>query len=346
MDLQTIHNHILLRINKDQSGYVSHAEIDKALDFYQMVYFNKLFGSPNTYQPGRHVATPGYGTTQKIHDDLAPFKKVVIYNDEPLTAVNHFGTSPSGISVMPTDYLHMLAMYIGTSDYTQVEQLSFDAGTVQLNPSIIEGGAYKLVIFNEDGDAFDGNLNLAYDGDEIADGTVTQVIFYADASYADLDVTSDIAGSITVYKKEYPSSFGKVEFLSEDQWAHRISSKLLTPSSSEPIAKVLGKNGNIEGEDADGNATVISFTNNVLIQLWPKEGYDIECVYLRRPTAPNYSYTTSGRTETYSAANSTQMEWNDQALTVIMEGAINILAQNLQDQMLDRHTEIKNQQPR
>lgn len=347
MDLNRIHDHVLLRINKDQSGYVTHEEIDQALDYAQMVYFNRLFGSPTTYQPGRYVSTPGYGVTQKVHDDLAPFKETIIFNDQSTSILNNRGTAPNGVAVMPSDYLHMIAMYVGDSAFSLVETLAFDAGSQNLNPTVVAGMVYKIVIVNEDGNAYDGNINLEYAGTQIADGTISEVTFIPGTSYGTLSVTGDPGGTITVYKTTYPSSWSVVEFLSEDQWAHRISSKLLAPSATEPIAKVLTKGGEVEGIDVNNSnaATTITF-DNVLVQLWPRQGYDLECVYLRRPAAPNYVFTSSGRTVTYDANASTQMEWNDQALTVIMELAINILAENLQDQSLAQHTEVKNQQPR
>lgn len=346
MDLKVIHDHILLRVNKDQSGYLSHEDIDKSLDLAQMVRFNGLFGSPITYQPGHQVATPSYGATQKVHDDLAPFKEVIYFNEEKLSSVNNRGTDPSGVAVMPTDYLHMIAMYLGTAEYSLLTTEAFDAGTSSKNTNILAGQLVKLTILNEDGLAFDGNINLEYNNVEIADGTITEVIFYADTSSASIDIVSDVGGTIKIYVLSEPDTWSVVEFLSEDQWANRISSKLLPPIATEPIAKVMTKDGSIATTDANGDPIVLNFTDNVLIQLWPKAGYNLECVYLRRPAAPNYSYTTSGRVDTYSAGNSTQMEWNDQAVTVIIDLACNMLAQNLQDQALDRHTEIKNQQPR
>jgi hypothetical protein len=346
MDLQKIHNHILLRINKELSGYVTHGEIDQALDYAQMVYFNRLFGSPNTYQPGRTVATPGYGVTQKVHDDLAPFKKVVLFNNESLSALNNYGTAPNGVAVLPSDYIHMIALYVGTSAYSTVTTLAFDSGSQNFTPPIIAGTLYKIIIKNEDGNPYDGNINATYNGATLADGTVSEVIFYASASQATLAVTADPGGTITLQKLSYPATWSLVDFLSEDQWANRISSKLLSPVASEPICKMLTKGGELEGIAADGSVTVLTFADNVFVQLWPRIGYHLECVYLRRPATPNYVFTTSGRTETYNAGASTQLEWNDQALTVIMELAINILAENLQDQSLAQHTETKNQQPR
>jgi len=346
MDLQKIHKHILLRINKEMSGYVTHGEIDQALDFAQMAYFNRLFGSPTTYQPGRAVSVVGYGATQKIHDDLAPFKKVILFNSESTSAINNYGTSPIGVAVIPSDYIHMIALYVGASSYTTVTTEAFVSGSQNFTPAIIAGNLYKITIVDEDGLTYSGNINVAYNGVELADGTVSEIIFHASASQATLAVTGDPGGTITIQKLSYPAAWSLVEFLSEDQWANRISSKLLAPIATEPIAKILTKGGEIEGIAADGSMDVLTFADNVFVQIWPRQGYNLECVYLRRPATPNYSFTTSGRTETYSAGSSTQMEWNDQALTVIMELATNIIAENLQDQSLTQHTETKNQQPR
>lgn len=350
MTIQEIHNHILLRINKDQTGYASHEEIDRALDYAQMVYFNRLFGSPATYQAGRHVSTPGYGVTQKIHDDLLPFKAAVAFNNQSYTALNVRGSGPKGQLVLPSNYIHAIALYrAGTPSWETVTTHTLVGGIQTFATTLKAGRAYRLTITGTDGEIYDGSISIQYGSTFlVAYGVLSSqyIIFAPVTASQSFTVSSELyavipgnpAGYILVESQSEEEDWEPVEFLSEDQWAERISSKLITPSSTDPICKMAQNGGTVNDiAIADTIAT---------IQLFPRQGYNLEFVYLKRPATPLFSYTVANRVVTYSSGNSVQMEWKDQALTVIMELAINILAQNLQDQPLEQHTEIKNQQPR
>lgn len=350
MTIQDVHNHILLRINKDQTGYATHEEIDRALDFAQMAYFNRLYGSPATYQPGRHVATPGYGTTQKLHDDLLPFKVVLGYNNQDYTALNLRGTGPKGVVVLPSNYLHTVALYRATDpDWTTVTTHTLVGGIQSFNTTLVEGRAYRLTVKKTNGTAYDADISISYGATVLATYGVLAsniIIFTPTVSNAAFSVNSELvavvpgdpAGSILVEVQSEEEDWEPVEFLSEDQWADRVTSKLITPSATDPICKMF-RNGGTVNSIAIGSTTAT-------IQVFPRQGYNLEFVYLKRPAVPVFAYTLSGREVTYDSGSSTQLEWEDQALNVIMELAINILAQNLQDQALEQHSEIKNQQPR
>jgi len=348
MDIQTVHDQILLRLNKDQTSYLSHEDIDKALDVAQIVYFNTLFGNPATYQPGRSVGTPSYGQTQKIHDDLLPFKKVIRFSPENISAVNYFGTGPNGVGVLPSDYLHMIALYRGsTPNYVTIATHGFEAATQSIETNILQGYTVKLSLTNQDGDAYDGSIDILYDGNvNFASPNSSSLIFTAPSSNGTLEITSDIAGQVVISIIPVPVDWKMVEFLSEDQWADRIDSSLLTPVATKPIAKMLGEIGYVESVDELNNDVAVPFAGRSMIQMFPRQGYTMECVYLKRPAAPQFVYTLSGRTVIYDASASTQLEWNDQAIIRIIDEALNVLSQYTADRPLEQHTEIKRQQPR
>ena len=75
MTIKEIHDYIVFILNKETTGYVSHKDIDAAIDRGQMSKFMELYSNPKQHQPGRPIPPIAYGQTQKISDDLRYFKK-------------------------------------------------------------------------------------------------------------------------------------------------------------------------------------------------------------------------------------------------------------------------------
>lgn len=123
--IQTVHNRIKAQLEKENLGYLSPEEIDEALDRAQLAEFHDLFGNPQEYQPGRPVPRKAYGMTQKIHDDLTPFKKVLMFNGSNFAGIsnNTVGTGPNGVLVLPANYLHTTAL-VGAEAGVYYETLS------------------------------------------------------------------------------------------------------------------------------------------------------------------------------------------------------------------------------
>lgn len=61
-----------------------------------MEVFMQRFGNPHEYQPGRPIPPIAYEVTQKISDDLKPFKKKV-----------SLPVSSDGKAFLPNDYVHV-----------------------------------------------------------------------------------------------------------------------------------------------------------------------------------------------------------------------------------------------
>lgn len=113
MGIKEVHEYIQFFLKKENGGYVSHEEIDQALDMAQMAKFTELFGNTKQYQPGRPVPSVSYGLTQRIHDDLRKFKIKFAVTTNVTT---------SGALAIPNDYLHFINLFLIYSDDTNGQQ--------------------------------------------------------------------------------------------------------------------------------------------------------------------------------------------------------------------------------
>lgn len=117
------------------------------------------------------------------------------------------------------------------------------------------------------------------------------------------------------------SQHRRVKIVNESELSFILDSPILVPTIQRPIA-VLGNVGGLVN-----NYPV----QNKKIQLFPNIGTSGAIYYFSRPTKPKYVETISGRTRTYNASASTQMEWNDAAINRVIERALKIAATHLKD---------------
>ena len=103
----------------------------------------------------------------------------------------------------------------------------------------------------------------------------------------------------------------QVKLFDENEVYERLSSFLVAPSVSEPIALVNSK--------ATG------------IQLFPEQAFAGMYWYIRKPAVPNFAYSMNGREVVYNESSSTQLEWYDSEIPRIIEKAIVRLAGGLKD---------------
>jgi len=118
MTIKEIHDYIVFILNKETTGYVSHNDIDAAIDRGQMSKFMELYGNPKQYQPGRPIPPVAYGQTQKISDDLRYFKmrRQFTANANGVLDLGNFTNSGGGNN---PEYLHLLGLYVvGTLNNT------------------------------------------------------------------------------------------------------------------------------------------------------------------------------------------------------------------------------------
>lgn len=111
-----------------------------------------------------------------------------------------------------------------------------------------------------------------------------------------------------------------VKIISEDEIGIRLSSSLRPPTIARPVAVI--------GGPASSNAFV---TTGQRAQFFPETAHEGRLYYLKTPAVPNLVGTIQGRQFVYDAINSTQMEWNATSLDRIIERAIAILGENMQE---------------
>lgn len=112
-----------------------------------------------------------------------------------------------------------------------------------------------------------------------------------------------------------------VKVVSEDEIGLRLASQLRPPTANRPFA-VLG------GTDVHG-LSLVAGKNRA--QLFPEKGYTAVLYYLIRPLAPELKGVTSGRVFTYDRASTVQLQWPDTAIERIIERAIAVLGENMQE---------------
>jgi hypothetical protein len=102
----------------------------------------------------------------------------------------------------------------------------------------------------------------------------------------------------------------KVEVLNEEELITRLESQVAPVSLYDPIALVNKENK---------------------IQLYPEQPQQGIVYYLRRPLAPKYSYSISGRVETFDAGTSVDLEWKEIFINRVVAKALVYLGINLSD---------------
>lgn len=132
MDIKVIHDTILYYLNKDQTGYVTHSEIDQVLDKAQLALFNQYHTNPKLPSKAQAIL---YGESQRIDDALSVFKEKYSFTTS---------TSSSGIISLPTNYMHLLSLYttvyssqLGRNIYSAVQVLSEEELIERLESQVI-----------------------------------------------------------------------------------------------------------------------------------------------------------------------------------------------------------------
>lgn len=154
MTLKEIHDRVLFDLNKEQVGYVSHEQIDLALDRAQMAEFEDLFGNPEEYPMPRKA----YGVTERINEALNPFKVLHSFTSSSITSTNFNGTGPNGQIIMPEDYIHWLSMY--TTAGNKIDVVKEDELPGRIRSSIIAPSTIKPVAVLEGKGGTIGSIDI------------------------------------------------------------------------------------------------------------------------------------------------------------------------------------------
>mgnify|MGYP003342622163 FL=1 len=89
---------------------------------------------------------------------------------------------------------------------------------------------------------------------------------------------------------------------------------------------------------------VAIMNSNNLIQLFPEVASTGAVYYFKRPAVPVFGYTQSGRTITYNAGTSTQLEWRDQDINNIIVIALQYYGLNMKAQDIVQFGQVKEAQ--
>jgi hypothetical protein len=108
-----------------------------------------------------------------------------------------------------------------------------------------------------------------------------------------------------------------VTIVNEDEESEAFMSQLNQVSNTKPLVVVegLGK-----------------------YQFYPNDiAHAFNMRFLRRPAEPVYGYTQSGRGVTYNSGTSTQLEWNDLFINLVINRALGVLGIQLSDEKLQQY---------
>lgn len=116
-----------------------------------------------------------------------------------------------------------------------------------------------------------------------------------------------------------------VKMVNEDELSNRLNSQIDPVIASAPVGEVsqLRK-----------------------IQLYPKvNSYTGSVSYMRKPLKPVYGYSVvGGRTIVYDPATSTQLEWRESDINMVLLKALSSIGINLSDGEISQFAEVKSQQ--
>lgn len=140
-----------------------------------------------------------------------------------------------------------------------------------------------------------------------------------------ITLPSDYMHMIAVSTTQYVNALGRnvtnpVQILNEEELVERLESQVLPVSLDEPICIMSAQKR---------------------IQLFPDQPQSGKVYYFKRPAVPKFAYTQSGRTITYDAGNSTQLEWNPADINNIIIQALAYFGLNLQSADVVQFSQLK-----
>lgn len=125
--------------------------------------------------------------------------------------------------------------------------------------------------------------------------------------------------TITYDNNRQQSEENKVQFVNEDKLQSALKSQVRPISVTKPIAT----------------------SNSSAIVLFPATIHAVALLYFKRPPAPKYVYTQSGRTVAYSPTTSTQLLWADPYIPKIVAKTLGYLGMSIDDTATIQFSELK-----
>lgn len=140
-----------------------------------------------------------------------------------------------------------------------------------------------------------------------------------------LSLPGDYMYMISLYTTTFDSGLNRnivrpVQVLNEEELISRLESQVVPVSLTDPIC-LLG--------------------SNKRIQLYPEVPQSGKVFYFRRPVAPEFKYTQTGRAVTYNPLTSVQLEWGGQDITNVINKALGMIGINLSNQEIQQYAMAK-----
>lgn len=252
---------------------------------------------------------PRYATSQIIKDSLSPFRAK--YNFTSTNIVDGCITIPSytfrtGIKGLTTTSLGFNKSI--TSAMSATDKIKVESVTNNFTNDI-------LAIVNDRQISFTPTVVSVTPNYELGNVFINKYNDDGQTNYLDLlDVSIQVNG---IY-------YG-VKMVNEDELSNRLNSQIDPVNASNPVGEVLQLRK---------------------IQLYPKVNtYTGAVSYMRKPIKPVYGYTvTGGRTIVYDPATSTQLEWRESDVNMVLLKALSSIGINLSDAEVSQFAEVKSQQ--
>lgn len=255
---------------------------------------------------------PKYATSQIIKDSLSPFRAK--YTFSPSNIINGVITIPNytfrtgiiGLTTTSLGFNKSITSVMEDNDNITVESLGNNFSN--LIDTVIDDREIGFSNFIDPYVTVTPNYQL---------GNVFINKYDDDGGTNYLDLL-DISVRIS-------NSYYTVKMVNEDELSNRLNSQIDPVSLSNPVGEVIQLRK---------------------IQLYPKANNYVGTVsYMRKPIKPVYGYSVvGGRTIVYDPATSTQLEWRESDVNMVLLKALSSIGINLSDAEVSQFAEVKSQQ--
>jgi len=255
---------------------------------------------------------PKYATSQIIKDSLSPFRAKYTFSPNNIingviTIPNYtFSTGIKGLTTTSLGFNKSITSLMSANDNITVESLGNNSS--YLIQTVINS---REIDFS----SFIFPLITVTPNYQLGNVFVDKYNDDGQTNYLDLlDITVQVN-----------NIYHTVKMLNEDELSNRLNSQIDPVNASNPVGEI---------------------TQLRKIQLFPKtNNYTGTVSYMRKPIKPVYGYTvTGGRTIVYDPSTSTQLEWRESDINMVLLKALSSIGINLSDAEVSQFAEVKSQQ--
>lgn len=255
---------------------------------------------------------PKYATSQIIKDSLSPFRAK--YSFTPYNVVNGLITVPNytfragikGLTGVSLGFNKSITSVMSLGDGVTVESISNNS--TNFIETVVSDREIEFPIY------IVPYINISPNY-ELGNVFVEKYNDDGQTNYLDLlDISVQVNGN-----------YYAVKMINEDELSNRLNSQIDPVTYTAPVGEM---------------------TQLRKIQLYPKtNNYTGTVSYMRKPIKPVYGYTvTGGRTIVYDPLTSTQLEWRESDINMVLLKALSSIGINLSDGEVSQFAEVKSQQ--